>query len=206
MDTVSEWIRFQNVHYFAAGATLFGREVQGAYEFDGQEYLGRNEHVNAFNTCSECHNAHALEVEFQECSECHENVQAPEDLMAIRVSEVDYDGDGDVTEGIYGEIQTINDALYAAIQDYAANVAGTPILYDAHSYPYFFADDNGNGELDEGEGSYATWTPNLLKAAYNYQYAQKDPGAFAHNGNYVIQILIDSINGVGGDTSVMTRP
>ncbi len=205
-DVVSESIRFRNIHYFAAGATLFGTEVKGAYEFDGQEYLGRNEHVNAFNSCIECHNAHALEVEFQECADCHENVQSPEDLKAIRVSEIDYDGDGDVSEGMYGEIQTVNDVLYAAIQAYAANVAGTPIIYDAHSYPYFFADTNGNGEVDGDEGGYATWTPNLLKAAYNYQYAQKDPGAFAHNGKYVLQILMDSIDAVGGSTAGMTRP
>ena len=205
-DTVSESIRFLNVHYFAAAATLFGTEVKGAYEYDGQEYLGRNTHVNAFNSCVECHNAHALEVEYQECADCHENVQTPEDLKLIRVSEIDYDGDGDVSEGMYGEIQTVNDVLYAAIQEYAANVAGTPIIYNAASYPYFFADANGNGEVDGDEGGYASWTPNLLKAAYNYQYAQKDPGAFAHNGKYVLQFLMDSINGVGGSTAGMTRP
>jgi hypothetical protein len=35
-----------NIHYFAAGATLFGTEVKGAYEFAGREYTGRNEHVH----------------------------------------------------------------------------------------------------------------------------------------------------------------
>ncbi len=75
-----------------------------------------------------------------------------------------------------------------------------------HAYPYYFADANGNGVVDEGEGSYATWTPRLLKAAYNYQYFQKDPGAFAHNGVYMIQVLYDAINDVGGDVSSMVRP
>ena len=115
-NTVSDQIRFRNVHYFAAAATLFGTEVKGAYEYDGLEYLGRNEHVGAFNSCVECHNAHALEVEYVECAECHENVQTPEDLKAIRVSEIDFDGDGDLTEGIYGEIATVNDVLYEAIE------------------------------------------------------------------------------------------
>ena len=46
----------------------------------------------------------------------------------------------------------------------------------------------------------------MLRGAYNYQYVAKDPGAFAHNGLYVIQVLIDSIDVVGGDTSAYTRP
>ncbi|HMB23956.1 MAG TPA: hypothetical protein VKP08_14035, partial [Anaerolineales bacterium] len=50
------------------------------------------------------------------------------------------------------------------------------------------------------------WTPRLLEAAYNYQYTQKDPGAFVHNPKYVIQFLIDSIADLGGDVSKYTRP
>ena len=33
----------------------------------------------------------------------------------------------------------------------------------------------------------------MLRAAYNYQLALKDPGAFAHNGKYAIQLLYDSV-------------
>ena len=109
-----------------------------------------------------------------------------------------------------GEIETMQEVLYAALQDYAASTAGTPVIYDSHSYPYFFIDTDGNGEVDEGEGIYPNrynaWTPSLLRAAYNYQYSVKDPGAFTHNPQYVMQVLIDSIDEVGGDTSGMTRP
>jgi hypothetical protein len=45
-----------------------------------------------------------------------------------------------------------------------------------------------------------------MKAAYNYQYYQKDPGAFAHNAKYVMQVLYDSIEAVGGDTKGLVRP
>jgi len=97
------------------------------------------------------------------------------------------------------------------MQAYAADTAGTEnIVYDSHSYPYFFLDTNGNGEPDPDEAAfpnrYNTWTPNLLRAAFNYQYAAKDPGGFTHNGLYVIQTLYDSIEAVGGDVSGMTRP
>ncbi len=126
------------------------------------------------------------------------------------MSSTDYDGDGDTTEGISGEVETMVEALYAALQAYAADVVGTPIVYDSATYPYFLIDANANGEVDADEASrsngYASWTPALLRAAYNYQYAQKDPGAYAHNPKYVIQFLYDSIEHVGGDVSSMTRP
>jgi hypothetical protein len=102
------------------------------------------------------------------------------------------------------------EALYAAMQAYAADVIGTPIVYESHTYPYFFTDTDGDGEAGPDEANYgnqyATWTPALLRAAYNYQYASKDPGGFAHNGKYVLQALYDSLADIGGDVSGMTRP
>lgn len=202
-DEVADTLRFRNVHYFPAGGTLFGGETQVGYQYEGKEYVGRNEHVGRYDTCIECHDTHALQVVFEDCANCHENVESEEDLQAIRVSEVDYDGDGDVTEGIYGEIDTIREAVLGAMQAYTANVGVDAIVYDAHSYPYFFNDTDGDGVPNDG---YATWTPTLLRAGYNYQYATKDPGGFAHNPKYVIQLLYDSLEDLGGDVTGMTRP
>ncbi|MEZ4540911.1 MAG: cytochrome c3 family protein [Chloroflexota bacterium] len=204
-DEVSEDLRFINIHYFAAGATLFGTEVKGAYEFEGREYTGFNEHVGVFNSCTECHDTHALEIVIEDCGECHEGADSLEGLRTIRMTDVDYDGDGDATEGVFFEIDTMREALYAAIQTYATDVTGTAIIYDAHAYPYWFADTDGNGRINDEEGGFASWTPNLLRAAYNYQDSQKDPGGFAHNSSYVLQILYDSIQAVGGDVTGMTR-
>ncbi|MDD5367542.1 MAG: hypothetical protein PHQ40_00530, partial [Anaerolineaceae bacterium] len=81
-----------------------------------------------------------------------------------------------------------------------------PIVYSPTAYPYFFADTNGNGQIDKDEKGYAAFSPNLLKAAYNYQYSIKDPGAYVHNGKYVIQALYDSIQALGGSVTGMTRP
>lgn len=197
-DAVSEDLGFQNVHYFAAAATLFGGEAQGAYQYDGKEYVGLFEHIGPYDSCTECHSTHQLEVKFEECGDCHgDAIDSQEALTTIRETGTDFDGDGDTDEGIAGEIETMNEALYAALQEYAADTAGTPIEYNPAQYPYFF---NDAGER------YASWTPRLLKAAYNYQYAQKDPGAFAHNAPYVLQVLYDSIEDVGGDVEGMTRP
>ncbi len=209
-DTVPDPpLRFTNIHYFAAGATLFGGEVQGAYQAPDQAYVGKFAHVPGFANCTECHGTHELGLKTEQCFTCHAGVETA-DAIRGPLSTTDYDGDGDVTEGIAGEIQTYSEKLYAAIQDYAANVAGTPIVYDAAAYPYFFADTDGNGERNGEEAGYAAWTPRLLKAAYNYQYVQKDPGAAAHNAKYVIQFLYDSLTSLGQQVTVdmtgMVRP
>lgn len=205
-NTPDESIRFANIHYFAAGATLFGGEAQGAYQFEGKEYVGRFVHGDQFNTCSSCHDVHALELELDACEECHES----SDPSTFRISETrvdaDYDGDGDQTEGIQGELTTMADLLWAAIQVYAADTAGMPIT-KASFYPYYFADANGNDAVDEGEAGYNAFTPELLRAVYNYQYLAKDPGAFAHNGTYALQIAYDSIEALDpAAVAGLTRP
>jgi hypothetical protein len=204
-DTVDASMSFRNVHYYPAGATLFGTEAKGAYEYEGKVYNGRFPHVESFDTCAECHDAHDLGVKTQICSMCH-GVQDPHD---IRRSAVDFDGDGDTQEGLAGEIKTLHEVLYAAIQDYAANVAGTPIVYGS-GYPYIFIDTNNNGVADEDEvnrsNRYNAFTVRLLQATYNYQYVKKDPGAFAHNGKYIIQVLYDSLEDLGADMTGLVRP
>jgi hypothetical protein len=209
-DEVSDRLRFRNPHYFAAGATLFGAEAHGAYEYEGKTYFGRNTHTPAFNQCINCHVTHGLVVQVNECAKCHPSATGLDALHTIRYvggePEVDYDGDGNTEEGIGDEVATLHEALYAAIQNYAAEKLQAPILYNAASYPYFFSDVNANGMVDEGEGAFATWTPRLLKAAYNYQWVAKDPGAFAHNGKYIIQVLYDSLADLGATTPGMVRP
>jgi hypothetical protein len=122
----------------------------------------------------------------------------------------DYDGDGNTTEGMYDEVATEEELLYAAIQQYATDKAKSPIVYSGSSYPYFFIDTNANGVADPDEttssNAYASWTPRLLQAAYDYQWVQKDPGAFTHNGKYILQVLYDSIQSMGGDVTKLTRP
>jgi hypothetical protein len=210
LDTADPKISFKNVHYFAAGATLFGTDAKGAYEYDKQTYVGQNT-VHPLNKCTDCHEVHQLTVKVDACKGCHTNVAGPEDLQKIRATTdtTDWNGNGDTTEGIYAEIDAYRTALYAAIQAYAEK-NGTPIVYDANAYPYFFVDADKDGKADKNDKGanvgYNAWTPRLLKAAYNYQYSIKDPGAFAHNPQYVLQFLYDSIKDLGGNVSKLTRP
>jgi hypothetical protein len=214
-DEKNEKLRFLNVHYFAAGATLFGTTAQGAYEYENQKYVGQNLHVEGFNTCINCHDAHALSVNVDECTSCHPTVKAAEDLKTLRHPDdtTDWNGNGDVKEGIYAEIKVLDDALLEAMKSYAKDKVGTPIQYNPARYPYFYADPNENGQIDEGEKAFTNWTPRLLKAAYNYQFIAKDPGSFAHNPMYSLQILYDGLKDLqaGGakftlDLSQVKRP
>lgn len=216
-DDVSPDLAFRNVHYFAAGATLFGTEVKGAYEYEGKEYNGRYMHVEDFQTCTDCHETHTGALKVDACADCHDGVEAQEDLATIRteadgVDAVDYNGNGDTAEAVSAEIASFQEALFASIQKYAVDKAGSPIAYSSAAYPYFFIDTNKNGTVDADEANakngYASWTPNLLRAAYDYQYSVKDPGVFAHNADYILQVLFDSIEAVGGKDAVasFTRP
>ena len=192
-DTVSKKLKFINVHYRAAAATLWGAGAKGGYEYPGKTYHGRFLHTPAKQTCIQCHDPHKLSVRAETCTTCH----AGKPFKQIRTSRTDYDGDGDISEGIAGEIETLHQALGKAIADYAKAVSGQAIIYDSHHHPYFFTDKNANGRVDAGEATranaYKSWTPRLVRAAYNYQFILKDPGAYAHNPPYALQLLYDSL-------------
>ncbi|MCK5546834.1 MAG: hypothetical protein KAI27_05635 [Rhodospirillaceae bacterium] len=212
-DAVSDKLKFLNVHYRAAAATLWGGKAKIGYEYAGIDYQGRAEHWKSLNECVECHDPHGLEVRVETCVRCHENVTDVKSLRGIRWAKTDFDGDGDKQEGISGEIATMHEKLLATIQVYGKKVS-KPIAYDAHAYPYFFYDSNANGVADKKEAvfknQYKSWTPRLLKAAYNYQFVAKDTGAYTHNSRYVMQLLFDSIADLSSttktDVGAMVRP
>ena len=207
-DTPDPKLSFINIHYRAAGATRFGGEVRGGYQYPGLAYKGYFIHAKDFETCASCHEQHTVKIVVSECGTCHgeAEIKGAIDLHRIRKNDTDYDGDGDTKEGIYDEITTLHTALIGAIQSYAEKVVGSKVAYDRHNYPYFFNDKNGNGKADQPEAiypnQYRQWTPRLLKAAYNYQYVAKDPGAYAHNAQYVIQLLHDSLKDLSTKTKV----
>ncbi|NQV98756.1 MAG: polyheme membrane-associated cytochrome C [Rhodospirillales bacterium] len=220
-DRPSDTLKFLNVHYRAAASTLWGTAVRVGYEYAGSTYRGRFEHaVNSekktsnMNECVQCHEPHSLAVRVDTCKTCHENIGDAKSLASIRTDRKDYDGDGNVSEGIAAEITTLQEKLLATIQAYAQKVGKKPVAYHAHNYPYYFNDTNKNGKADDDEAvfknQYKSWTPRLLKAAYNYQFSVKDTGAYAHNPGYVMQLLYDSLNDLSGPTRTsmkgLTRP
>jgi hypothetical protein len=227
---------FINIHYYPTAAVLFGTEVKGGYEFAGKQYAGQklyHNHNGQFDTCVECHMGtqsenkpfdytgkmhNVTKPDPRDCVFCHgQDVSQPNpgaDPAKFKFSGIrpaptpDYDGDGNKMESIKDEIKGLETALYAQIQTYAAAVIGTPVIYDSHSYPYFFIDTNGNGTIDFLENiypnRYTLFDARLLRAAYNYQMSKKDPNNFAHNSRYIAQLLVDSIGHLAGDTSPYT--
>ncbi len=148
-----------------------------------------------------CHEPHSLEVAAEPCLTCHLNGEPAE----IRISRVSYDGSGDLSKGIRADIDANAGLLQSMIEDYAAQVAGTPMIYDGQSYPYFFADANGDGAIDQAEGAavaYNAWTPRLLKAAYNWKFVTADPGVHVHNPHYALELLYDSVEDLSGPVGV----
>ncbi len=209
-DDVMEGQGFINVHYAVAAATQLGSEAAGGYQYAGKEYVGRYPHVPDYATCTDCHDAHSGQITPADCAPCHANVVAYDDLYDIRELPTDHDGDGDTQKGIYYEIQALHAALYDAIEAYAADVLGEPIGY-AYGFPYWFVRDPETGEVLPGfPNRYMSWSPRLLRAAYNYQFVNKDPGAFSHNPEYALQLLYDSLEDLAARVPVAmeqyTRP
>lgn len=183
-DTVDPELGFINPHYAVAAATLFGSQAGGGYQYPGKSYMTRFQHVAPLSTCTDCHDPHTLEVQTESCARCH-GTQSP---TAIRTSDADFDGDGDTTTGIHAEIEALRALLLDTIEDYSLEIAGAQIAY-VENYPYFmFAE----GETEAGS-PYAAWTPRLLRASYNFAFVTADPGAYAHNPHYALQLLHDSI-------------
>jgi len=85
-----------------------------------------------------------------------------------------------------------------------------PLCYDPSTYPYFFKDTDGNKQCSPTEivaaNGFTAFTAALMKATFNYQLSQKEPGAWAHNFDYMAELLYDSIADLGGSVVGLTRP
>ncbi|MDO5659177.1 MAG: cytochrome c3 family protein [Paracoccus sp. (in: a-proteobacteria)] len=191
-DATNAELRFINPHYATAAAMWLGGYARLGYEYPGQSYEGRFTHARPVATCAACHDPHSLQVSESTCLTCHESGNARE----IRISRTSYDGSGDLSQGIWHDIDTNARRLHAMLGDYAREVAGVAMVYDGARHPYFFADANADGVADLVEGrpvAYADWTPRMLRAAYNWKFVTSDKGAHVHNPHYALQLLHDSM-------------
>ncbi|MDJ1006178.1 MAG: cytochrome C [Paracoccaceae bacterium] len=191
-DEPNAELRFINPHYATAAATWLGGYGAAGYHYDGQDYSGRFFHARPVASCNSCHEPHTLEVDFEPCLTCHE-ADSPQD---IRIARQSYDGSGNTSVGIQSDIEANAEQLMAMIQAYMGDVVGAPVIYDGNRYPYFFADANGDGAIDMVDGRpvpYAAWTPRSLRTAFNWKLVTADPGNFAHNPQYSLELLYDSI-------------
>jgi hypothetical protein len=96
-------------------------------------------------------------------------------------------------------LETAADELYAALKAYAS-ANGKTLCYNGGSHPYFFADSDADGTCSTSAGA-VLLNPTALRAAYNLKWAHAEPGAYAHNFEYMEEILYDSIVSLGATPS-----
>jgi hypothetical protein len=199
-------------HYFPAASTLYGKEAGNWYQYPGMNYTARNQH-GGNNACTFCHDAHTGDLPADgtnadqiggKCGGCHANEAGGtiSTLAALQANRQygfngDIDGNG-VEEDLQTEINGLGATLYQAIQAYAVNVSGTAICNPNPTDNKFYVLTDGNAATCGVAGGpnvapYNKWTPRLLRAGYNYLMWQQDPGTWAHNPRYVIEVLFDTI-------------
>lgn len=171
-------LSFSNIHYFAAAATLFGSEVQGGYEYPGQLYRGRNSFA--------AHRGLGF-PEFASCSGCHLGDQANHTFRPdlARCNACHTGASFDTLSGS----PTVNKVDIDLLKDQLLALVTASGVVALEGFPYF---EN-------------ITTEQQLKAAYNWQVADKEPCGYIHNGIYIRQLLFDSIVDLGG-TPVVPRP
>jgi hypothetical protein len=198
---------FINPHYLSAAATVFGADAADWAQYPNKVYTAGNKH-GGVASCTYCHDAHDGDVigkvTADTCGKCHFNEAGAPVANFLELEEArqygfegDIDGDGNAVESLKAEIDGLAAKMYEAMQVYAANVVGTPIAY-TDAYPYFM-----NATTN---AAYAKiMTPRLLRATYNYKWYKADPGAWAHNPRYAIEVLYDALfdlnEGIRADTT-----
>jgi hypothetical protein len=218
--------RWANVGYQYASKTYAARwdhtvgyNAAPTPNFAGTSNNTWNVAMSASGKCTYCHmneGSHAFEPEVAHCDDCH-TFTNPADISTInRFSAYNGNYDGDAaTTTLKAEVAAIAARLYSRILAYAPTEGQGPIVLDAHASPYWYKDDGagggvaGDGIRQAGETtrySYAKNPGKLVKACYNYLLYERDPGAWAHNGFYQIQLMIDSLEDIGGDLTGLNRP
>ena len=138
---------------------------------------------------------------FDACASCHAGVNdvgAARDIRMMSSVGIDYDGDGNPTEGHLRRArrparQAAGGASGRTARSTARRSATRPPPIPTGSSTATATATCSAAEA-VGANGYKSWTPRLVRATYNFQLASKDPGAFAHNAKYIIQLLYDSVD------------
>ncbi len=195
-------------HYLSAAATFLGGDAALAAQYAGKVYTARNEH-GGLVACTTCHDAHTGQIVpdkdiAAKCGVCHFNeagaaVSSFLDLEETRQFgfENDIDGDG-VQESLKAEIVGLQEKLLAALQMYGTNVGGANMCMRLDTsglanQPYVLVDALVACGTTPNNVAYNKFTARSLRASFNYMWVNNDPGQWAHNPRYAIEILFDSI-------------
>ena len=200
----------------AVEALWAGADGKAGHRLEGRSYAATFVHAGGAG-CAVCHVPGADGTDgpgprswtpaTSTCDECHESISA---ISEIRTTHgADYDGDGDSGEPLADELGGLLADLMVSIQA-SARSTGSPLCYHPQRYPHWMNDTDGDGHCSEDEArasnAYEIWTEPMLRASCNYQVVSRERGAWAHNFDYAAQLLIDSIEVLGGTVSRYARP
>jgi hypothetical protein len=197
-DIASGSPQFRNMHYLAAGAMLYAKK---GYEYSGTTYS--QEHIHTLVGCVACHMAEGLNDEMgghtfhmkddalvenkDLCLQtCHPSMSALNDPFGT--------GPDAANDIAYMLTVLLHNAI--EVYDSPADIDTLPNIDYSASHPYF-------GTASPGQ----EWDGPAAKATFNWQFVYKDPGAFAHNPDYALQLLWDSYEDLYiNDNSISPAP
>jgi hypothetical protein len=206
-DTDADGVRsFVNSHYLTAGGTVFNTS---GYEYAGQTYANFGFHKNIgvgtpasnFNTgssgpCVACHMSVASGHTFSFVTKLDGAIEANNSPLCTNCH-AGMDA---------GTLEATKESFHVALEELKLALDAKGIFF-FNAHPYFYKGANGTGgaftdwnsvatTLGVGLGTDATGTgwKNVMGAAFNYNTFEHDPGAYAHNSDYALKLIADSID------------
>jgi hypothetical protein len=125
-------------------------------------------------TTETAYTGHTFEPTVEACAPCHGTLASFRDVQA----KYDYDGDGNSTEGVQGEVEGLLALTQAAIVDASETPEKRAIL---------------EASFEDSLGSPRVTTVAQRAAGYNWAYVSYDGSKGVHNATYSIQLLQQSI-------------
>ena len=177
---------FKNIHYFTAGAPLFGSDVQGAYQYEGKPMLASTTHP--YQQCTDCREVHSLEPRVETCAVCHGGVIDPAIRMTAPITMVTAMPPKAWARSrpwpkpcMPRHPEVCRSAWRRDLRCRASTCTSTAQMVSA---------------TPPG--------PRLPQGCLQLSVCARDPGRFVHNPKYVVQFLIDSIKDLGSDVTGYT--
>jgi hypothetical protein len=187
---------FRNMHYLSAGAVLYGEK---GYEYPGKEYSG--EHFHSLVGCTPCHMAEEPgeeEVGGHTFHMAYASTEATTFCKTCHPGTMTFDFPWGGGPNPRSDVDYMLTTLITAIEAYdsPSDADTAPNIYYSSRYPYFGT-----------AGPAQEWDAPLAKATFNWQFIYKDPGAYAHNPDYALQLLWDSYEDLyNNDNSITPVP
>ena len=193
--------RFKNVHYLPAGRGQARLGRPRRLRVRRQDLRRRRCRTSGGTQCTSCHDPVGSHHTFQitdawdgTCRACHADAERRPEEHPPHPHRSTTTATATPPSRWPPRSTAWRRATLAAMQ---AAAAAPGLCYAPGVYPYFFKDTERRQDLQRRPRRWPptpspAWTPALVKAAFNYQLSRNDPGAWAHNFDYMAELLYDS--------------